>query len=121
MREILFFIELFLLFIVFSEIKIEVNNNAMVNKILSALFFTIASFAIYSLNMSDMFENFNFQVSPEKLCDGGPYMWSSDPERQKMCSQFSQQDLNNFECSNGYVGRPVLQPEYIPNIPAVTN
>jgi len=29
--------------------------------------------------------------------------------------------LDKFECSNGYVGRPIMQPGYIPNIPAVTN
>ena len=49
-----------------------------------------------------------FQLTPEKKCDGGPYMYSSDPERQALCSKFSQDDLSRYECPAGlYHGRPV--------------
>jgi hypothetical protein len=53
-------------------------------------------------------DNFMFEVTPEKKCDGGAYMYSSDPERQKLCAQFSKDDLRKYECSPGeYHGRPV--------------
>lgn len=53
-------------------------------------------------------DNFIFEVTPEKKCDGGPYMYSSDPERQKLCASFSKADLSKYECTPGlYNGRPV--------------
>jgi len=129
MHKILFFTEIFLLFIIFSEcinlnsLGFELDNK--INLILKALLFTLVVFMVYSVNKfnltDDIVDNFYFELTPEKVCDGGPYMWSSNPEKQKFCSQFAQQDLNNFECSRGYHGRPVMQPGYIPSIPAVTD
>lgn len=52
-------------------------------------------------------ENFTFELTPEKHCYGGPYMWSSDPQLKKFCNQFSEQDMSQYECPNGYVGAPV--------------
>ena len=66
-------------------------------------------------------DNFHFEVTPEKLCDNGPYMWTSNKELGKFCSQFSPQDMSNYECSHGYHGRPVMQPGYIPELVGVTS
>ena len=52
-------------------------------------------------------DDFFFELTPEKHCDGGPYMWSSDPEKMKYCSQFSPEDLSQYSCGAGFHGRPV--------------
>ena len=52
-------------------------------------------------------EGFFFELTPEKKCDGGPYMYSSDPERQALCAQFSQSDLSRYNCGPGFEGRPI--------------
>ena len=67
--------------------------------------FKYADTTNYASNQDSM-ENFTFELTPEKKCDGGPYMYTSDPERQKLCSQFSKKDLALYQCCNGYHGRP---------------
>lgn len=57
------------------------------------------------LNLSK--DDFLFELTPEKHCEGGPYMWSSSPEKQKFCSQFSKDDMARYECPNGFVGAPI--------------
>ena len=57
-------------------------------------------------------DNFNFEVTPEKLCDGGPYMWSE--KNAKMCSELSNDKYYKYNCQGGlYNGRPV-NFEYTP-------
>jgi hypothetical protein len=58
-------------------------------------------------NVQNLNENFHFELTPEKRCDGGEYMRSSDPARQALCSQFSAADLSRYECGPGYIGRPI--------------
>ena len=58
-------------------------------------------------NARNLNENFHFELTPEKRCDGGQYMYSSDPARQALCSQFSAADLSRYECGPGYIGRPI--------------
>ena len=52
-------------------------------------------------------EGFLFELTPQKQCDGGPYMYSSNPQKQALCSQFSKKDLSRYECGPGFDGRPV--------------
>lgn len=56
-------------------------------------------------------ESFTFELTPEKKCDGGPYMYSSDPERQKLCAKFTRADLAQYECPAGYNGRHVRRAD----------
>ena len=62
---------------------------------------------LYNYLTKDIKDNFYFELTPEKKCDGGPYMWSSDPEKAALCSKFSKADLARYECQNGFIGRPI--------------
>ena len=65
-------------------------------------------FLLYNHLTKDIKDNFHFELTPEKRCDNGPYMWSSNPEKQALCSKFSKADLARYECPAGlYNGRPI--------------
>lgn len=72
-----------------------------------ALAAIVALFAMYKSGKVQI-DRFHFEVSPEKLCEGGPYMWSSaSPEKQAYCNSLSPQQYNAFNCPAGFSGRPV--------------
>ena len=84
--------------------------NAFDSKISSPIKSLILVLIILAFNslLSVSTDNFMFELTPEKKCDGGPYMYSSDPARQALCSKFSSTDLSRYECPAGlYHGRPV--------------
>lgn len=106
---IIFYILLALLFYVFSKAGMFISNylkmDIDVTLVLLGILFTGV---IYLLKgMSDIKDNFHFELTPEKKCDGGPYMYTSDPEKQKLCSQFTKQQLSEYSCPPGFHGRPV--------------
>ena len=105
MQKLLFLLEIFLLFLIFYKIQFNYFDNQLGNNISISLVFTLLAWVILEVNINNVWskDNFLFEVTPEKRCDGGPYMYSSNPELQKLCGEFSQNDLNRFECSNGYM------------------
>jgi len=119
MNNILFYSEIFLLFIIFSEFQFKENLNPLVGKAIKAIAFTFAVFVIHKLN-TDSKDNFFFQLTPEKACPS-PYMRSSDPERQKYCNQFTQQQDNDYQCTGGFIGRPIASKNYVSYIPGQNN
>ena len=123
MQTLLFLIEIFLLFILFYRFQFTYFSNDLGNTISIAVVFTILVWLILIINKNNVWskDNFLFEVTPEKLCDGGPYMYSSDPYLQQLCGQFSNKDLKRYECSHGYTGRPIDRSGYDPIIPGVTN
>ena len=63
---------------------------------------------LYNHLTKDIKDNFHFELTPEKRCDNGPYMWSSNPEKAALCSKFSKEQLARYECPGGlYNGRPI--------------
>lgn len=58
-------------------------------------------------------DNFTFEVSPAKQCCLGPYMTTSNPEKEKMCSKVTKDEKSKSCCSRGYNGRPISF-EYTP-------
>jgi hypothetical protein len=108
-KTITFCILVFLVFYIFSKsgnyISVHLNINLDIILLLLAAVFTGVIYLLKKMN--DNGEGFHFELTPEKKCDGGPYMYSSDPERQKLCSQFSPEDLSKYECCPGFHGRPV--------------
>ena len=106
---IIFYILLALLFYVFSKAGIFISDylkmNIDVSLILLGFLFTGLVFLLKKMN--DVKDSFHFELTPEKKCDGGPYMYSSDPEKQKLCSQFTQEQLDQYSCCRGFHGRPV--------------
>ena len=101
---ILLGILLFLFFVAFPKF---ISMDSYKNKMFK-VFIIFIILIVFNLALETSKDNFIFQLTPEKKCDGGPYMYSSDPERKELCSKFSEQDLSKYECPAGlYHGRPV--------------
>jgi hypothetical protein len=60
-------------------------------------------------------DGFNFEVTPAKKCQGGPYMWSSaSKELQDYCNKLEKKEYDKVNCGNrGFIGRPI-KFEYTP-------
>ena len=58
------------------------------------------------------YDNFHFEVTPAKRCDGGPYLTQSGPDH-KMCEELlstekGRQEYNTYNCPGGLCyGRPL--------------
>ena len=97
----LFIILLISFVFIFPKLKDDGINNFMKSII------TFAIVVLFTILLKNNKDGFHFELTPEKKCDGGPYMWSSNPEKQELCSKFSPQDLARYECGAGFHGRPV--------------
>jgi hypothetical protein len=108
-NEIIYYILILLLFFVIARGSVYIGESLKLGQdiglILGSLLFTGLIYLLKNNYLNK--DNFYFELTPEKKCDGGPYMYSSDPERQKLCSQFSPEDLANYQCNPGFHGRPV--------------
>lgn len=58
------------------------------------------------MKVANSSDNFTFELTPEKLCAGGPYMWGN-PEIAKLCSKYTPQQLSEYNCGVGFHGAPV--------------
>lgn len=97
----LFIILLLSFMFIFPKLKDNEINNGMKAIIVFAVV------VLFTVLLKHNKDGFHFELTPEKHCDGGPYMWSSSPEKQALCSKFSKKDLSRYECGAGYDGRPV--------------
>jgi hypothetical protein len=98
----------FLIFTVllFGSGKVAQLLNDDKKLVISSVLFASMLFAVLQITNKSS-EGFFFEVTPAKRCCGGPYMYSSDPERQELCSKISPEELSRACCGNGYVGRPM--------------
>lgn len=112
-KEIIFFVLVLVLFFVFAKLS---NMNTLKYKIkpnisiaMNGIIFTLLLILVFVLTKvgKDCKDTFDFEVTPAKLCDGGPYMYSSNPERQELCSHITNSQLAQVSCGPGFVGRPV--------------
>ena len=107
-KKIIFYFLVFLLFYVFVKASNVSNFIPIPNDIIILLFGIVFTSLVYLLNkMNDTQDNFHFELTPQKKCDGGKYMYTSDPEKQKLCASFTPDELSMYECSPGFHGRPV--------------
>lgn len=111
-KEIIFYVLVFLLFYVFAKSSFYFSGWTKINNDLSilimSLLFTGIIFLLHYFDNKDSKDSFNFELTPEKHCEGGPYMLSSaSPEKKKFCAQFSNEEKNYFSCPRGFDGRPV--------------
>jgi hypothetical protein len=110
MNSVLFYIIVFITFCIISGISVAsaefTHLPIAIFIIIGGLIFTglLALGVKHDMTQKD---SFLFEVTPEKRCDMGPYMYSDNPEKQKFCSQFSPEDMAQYECSTGFHGRPV--------------
>ena len=108
-KDIIFYILAALIFYIFARSSIYLNNILKINidilLILFAILFTGILFLLKHDKSKNNSEDFIFQLTPEKHCSGGSYMWTD--EKRKFCSQFTPQDIGYFGCSAGFHGAPV--------------
>ena len=101
-KEIVLLIVLLIIFIFPLSM---LSNTYSLNGIKALIIFGV--FILYNYITKDIKDNFHFELTPEKHCDGGSYMWSSDPEKAALCSKFSKADLGRYDCPTGFIGRPI--------------
>ena len=89
---------------VLSRLKVT-DNVKLLNMVKAVIIWGIV--VLYYFLTKDIKDDFHFELTPEKRCEGGPYLWSSNPEKAALCSKFSKADLARYECSNGFIGRPI--------------
>ena len=104
---ILFVLFMFILPIL-PDVLIDKNGEKPYYLMRLIKFSIVALTIVYFSKFLDLSQdNFFFELTPEKYCEGGPYMWSSNPEKQKFCSKFSKADMAKYECPSGFVGAPI--------------
>jgi len=108
-KQIIFYILVFFIFFIIAKASLYLSPILKINQDISLLIGAlILTGIIFLLDKFDYTkDDFFFQVTPQKQCDGGPYMYSSNPEKQKLCSKFSKQELAQYSCPSGFDGRPV--------------
>jgi len=94
-----------ILSVTFVYIFPRLKDNVINNLIKAVIMFVVI--VLFNILLKQNKDGFYFELTPEKHCDGGPYMWSSSPEKKALCSKFSKQDLSRYNCPVGYHGRPV--------------
>jgi hypothetical protein len=100
----------YLLFISLSFLGLSIVNLFGYNIILHSVTILVSGIIfviILYLTKQYQKDNFRFELTPEKHCDGGPYMYSSDPVKKAYCSQFTPSQLAEYQCCKGFHGRPV--------------
>jgi len=91
--------------VIFSYLYFSKHQHAVREAVLITLLF-----AIFSATMRPaVVDNFEFQLSPDKACMGGAYMFTSDPAMAQYCAQFSPEQRAGFQCAHGFVGAPQIR------------
>lgn len=108
----LIFVAINLLYLLGVKFSGPPFGNAPFSSSYSVIIFIVLfalNIAIYKALKIDTKDNFTFEVTPAKLCRGGEYMYSSNPERQKLCSNISQENIDTISCNQyqGGVGQPI--------------
>ncbi len=105
-KDIIFYIVIVLIFYIFARSALYLNKTLNINIDLLLVLFAVLFTGIIFLLRHEQKDSFTFQLTPEKHCRGGSYMWG-DGEKRKFCSQFTPQDIGYFSCSAGFHGAPV--------------
>lgn len=108
------YVAIFIVFYVLARVAVLLGSfippfGSDIFLLLAALVFTVglSMYQNRKQTKDSVVDKFRFEVTPEKLCDGGPYMYTSNPEKQKFCSQFSDAQLSQYQCGPGFINRPL--------------
>lgn len=73
------------------------------------IIFLLINFILYQVldNKNDNKDNFTFELTPGKLCSGGPYMRSSSPEKQELCNSIPPEEIQRYTCPNNELNQPI--------------
>ncbi len=98
---------LIIIAVVFFSLDIFKSPKTGIFSVAIRALVVVVIFALFNIATSNIKDNFLFELTPEKYCTGGSYMRTSSPELQAFCSKFSQADIDKYQCSNGFIGRPI--------------
>ena len=107
------FVAIQIVMVACGKSMVEKLTIALVISLLFALLVTVAQNSVSKLQTCNSGENFHFEVTKPKLCQGGAYMYSSgDPELKQYCDNLLSTkdglaDYSSVNCGLGYEGRPV--------------
>ena len=94
--------------------KSNLGAHAVMPMLIGTLIATILLLIVYSVgNVPECGEQFLFEVSKPKQCQGGPYMRQGNPELDAYCNQLlstpeGRREYSQMNCTQpGFVGRPV--------------
>ena len=109
-NQIVFIALLVLFFFILSRTSVFISESHNVNiellLIVSGIIFVVLV-VVFKNMLCETKDKFYWELTPEKHCDGGSYMYSSDPAKKKYCSQFTPEQLRQYQCGTGFHGRPV--------------
>lgn len=123
-KKTIFFILISVFFMVFFVISKYLTNCNLTTTSGKVMLFV--SSAIFSASMLGMYvltglsgESFTFEVTPGKMCQGGPYMWQGNSKTSKMCRKMAetstgQKEINRYDCGVGFMGLPEHHFDYTP-------
>lgn len=121
-KEIIFFV--LLIFIMYFSGMIPLLLHSINDKlnpyyvlIVTCVLFSLYLMLIYSgNNFSSQKDDFLFELTPAKICDGGAYMatsgWRRDFCNKYMNTKEGQKDYSMFNSSGGFVGRPLNNKKF---------
>jgi hypothetical protein len=121
-REIIYFILIFLIF--FLAVKLaqfwleKSNMNFDMAYLIVGLLYTLVMVALFFLAKLQTKEGF-WDVSDAAKCKGGPYFWQGDSQTSQMCREMAKTPegkvaISGYNCPSGYVGQPGLPFYYSP-------
>tara|TARA_B110000008_G_C16868759_1_gene523915 strand:+ start:288 stop:674 length:387 start_codon:yes stop_codon:yes gene_type:complete len=93
-----------------NKITEKIPKSEIIVHLAVAVILTMMLSALYILGKVNQ-DNFRFEVTNAKRCEGGPYMTQSGPDHD-MCKKLlstpkGQNKYDMFNCSGEYNGRPL--------------
>lgn len=128
-KEIIFFFAIYCLLIFSMSLPLKMTNSKfnidtylMVSGTsLILILLLLGMYKAIGVTGCKQVDNFHFEVTPAKKCEGYPYMQSSDPELLNFCTNLlsTPEGVDKYDAVNccggcGYVGRPLAMFEYTP-------
>jgi len=106
-KEIILYTIIFLIFYVFAKSGIYISSYLKFSQdiilLLCGIVFTVLIYFI----TTEIKDSFYFELTPEKHCEGGAYMYSSNKAKKEFCSQFTPSQIKDYSCNVGFHGAPV--------------
>jgi hypothetical protein len=122
LREMIFFMLVFLLFFLACKLSQFWEKNTSMNGdivlIIVGVLYTLCIVSVFFISKIEDKEGF-WDITPPATCAGGPYFWQGDNENSRMCRELSSTPegmiaISGYNCPTGLVGRPGLPFYYTP-------